>query len=217
MDRDQFLATARAAGARGLLPAVPAPASIPAADEVDLVALFRERATAVNATVHGPHPAAGVPHSVAEIVSGHGSETFLSWDDLPVAGVPSSLGAAGCRRLPHHVEEDERLDHQLGYRYLSCGITGAEAGLAESGSVVLTHGPGRPRMASLVPEIHIALLPSDRIHRSLAHWAREQPEMVDSTANLVIVSGPSRTGDIELQLNLGVHGPRIVHIVLIEP
>lgn len=216
MERDLFLTRVGEAARRVSLPGPPEIVPIPPPDDGDLVGLFVERASEVNADVHGPVPAAGAPTLVAEIVADHGCESFMSWDDLPAAGVSASLGAIGCKRISHHVDDDERLQHQMGYRYLDCGITGADAGLAESGSVVLFHGPGRPRMASLVPEIHIALLRSDLIHRSLAHWAHRDPDVVSTTANLVIVSGPSRTGDIELQLNLGVHGPRIVHIVLIE-
>jgi L-lactate dehydrogenase complex protein LldG len=216
VERDRFLSRVGDAARRAPLPGPPDVSPIPPPDEEDLVELFTERATSVNAGVHGPVSAAGAPSFVADIVSDHGCESFISWDDLPAAGVSASLGAIGCERIAHHVYDGERLQHQLGYRHLDCGITGADAGLAESGSVVLLHGVGRPRMASLVPEIHISLLPTDLIHRSLAHWAHGHPQVVPTTANLVIVSGPSRTGDIELQLNLGVHGPRIVHIVLIE-
>lgn len=216
MERDAFLARVGDAASRASLPSPSETAHLPAPGEGDLVELFTERATTINADVHGPVPAATAPGRVADIVSDHGCESFMSWDDLPAVGVSATLGAIGCERISHHVDDGDRLDHQVGYRYLDCGITGADAGLAESGSVVLFHGPGRPRMASLVPEIHIALLPTDLIYRSLAHWAHRHPHVVPTTANLVIVSGPSRTGDIELQLNLGVHGPRIVHIVLIE-
>ena len=54
------------------------------------------------------------------------------------------------------------------------------------------------------------------IDRTLAHWAHRRAESAAETANLVLVTGPSRTGDIEQQLNLGVHGPRHVHVVLVK-
>ena len=92
----------------------------------------------------------------------------------------------------------------------------ADAALAESGSLVLVHGEGRPRMASLIPDVHVALLDMSLLAYGLAHWANDNPELVADTASLVIVTGPSRTGDIELILNLGVHGPRHVHIVMIK-
>ena len=71
-------------------------------------------------------------------------------------------------------------------------------------------------MASLVPEVHVALLDLILMERTLVHWAHKFPESVANTANLVVITGPSRTGDIEQQLTLGVHGPKHVHIVLIK-
>jgi L-lactate dehydrogenase complex protein LldG len=153
---------------------------------------------------------------VSGIAAGHGCETFMAWDELPSPGVASALTAEGLERMPHDVPNADRLSHQLGYLPLTLGVTGALAGLADSGSLVLSHGPGRPRMASLVPEVHVALLEVTSIDRMLAYWARKHPEAVNDTANLVMVTGPSRTGDIEQALNLGVHGPRHVHIVLIR-
>lgn len=218
MDREAFMSRVGLAVVQAELPAGPdIPSALPPVGREDLVELFVERATAVNAVVHGPMEPSRVPTVVEQIVSGHGCETFIAWDELPVAGVISTLTTAGCRRVVHEIASADRLESQFAYRDLDCGITGADAGLAESGSVVLSHGPGRPRMASLIPEIHIALLQVATIHRSLAHWAHRSPETVAGTANLVVITGPSRTGDIELQLNLGVHGPRIVHIVLVRP
>lgn len=218
MDRDTFLDRVRRASAAAELPAAPTVSpALPSLEREDLVGLFVERATAVNAMVHGPMRSTRIPRAVERIASEHGCESFVIWDDVPVPGVASALTTAGCRRVPHEIVADDRLELQLALRDLDCGITGADAGLAESGSVVLAHGPGRPRMASLIPDVHVVLLEVAAIHRSLVHWAHRNPELVSSTANLVVISGPSRTGDIELQLNLGVHGPRIVHIVLVRP
>lgn len=217
MDRDAFLGAVGRAVMSARLPEPPSvPAGIPGLPETELVALFRERAHQVDAVVHGPMSPHGVPRSVAGIASGHQAKTFMAWDDLPAAGVTSTLSSAGLDRIGHEVPKTDRIAHQMGYQHLDLGVTGADAGLAESGSVALLHGPGRPRMASLAPKVHIALLDIDRIHRTLAQWAHSHPETVRDTANLVLITGPSRTGDIEQQLNLGVHGPGHVHLVLIR-
>ena len=189
---------------------------LPSLDPQDLVMLFRERAQKVDAVVHGPMSAHGVPKTVVGIASGHQAGSFMSWDSLPAPGVVSSLAASGLDRVAHDVPAHGRTEHQLGYYDLDLGVTGAQAGLAESGSIVLSHGEGRPRMASLAPGVHVALLDIELLHRTLAHWAAQRPELVAETSNLVVVTGPSRTGDIEQQLNLGVHGPRAVHVVLIK-
>jgi L-lactate dehydrogenase complex protein LldG len=182
----------------------------------DHLALFRVRAQEVNAVVHGPVSRHGVPRAVAAIAAGHDVSRFMAWDDLPTSGVVSALAGAGLERVDHTVTEGARMEQNLRYLDVDVGVTGADGALAESGSLILAHGAGRPRMASLIPEIHIAILEVERIARTLAHWAHQNPEFVADTTNLVLITGPSRTGDIEQQLNLGVHGPRHVHIVMIK-
>ncbi len=217
MDRELFISRVGKAAMTARLPRGPeVGGDLPTLDPQDLVALFRERAQKVDAVVHGPSSTHGIPKTVVGIASGHQAATFMSWDSLPTPGVVSALAASGLDRVPHDVPADRRMQHQLGYEDLDLGITGADAGLAESGSIVLSHGEGRPRMASLAPRVHVALLDIALLHRTLAHWSAQHPEMVDETANLVAITGPSRTGDIEQQLNLGVHGPRNVHVVLIK-
>jgi len=217
VDRDQFLGRVAAAVRTADLP----PPSVvwdrlPETDVEDLVMLFRQRAIDVNAVVHGPMGKHGAPRAVAGIAAGHRSRSFVAWDDLPSSGVSSALTAAGLERVVDRMDNENRLDHQLEYRDLDLGITGAVAGLAESGSVILSHGPGRARMVSLIPEVHVALLDVANMHWTLSEWAHRNPNAAIETANLVVVTGPSRTGDIEMKLNLGVHGPRHVHIVLIK-
>ncbi len=79
--------------------------------------------------------------------------------------------------------------------------------------MVVRSGPGRPRMASVVPLVHVALLRVDRIHRSLTHWMAGRD--VASAANVVAITGPSKTADIEQNINVGVHGPRHLHVILL--
>ncbi|MFZ0013129.1 MAG: lactate utilization protein [Acidimicrobiia bacterium] len=217
MDRDVFLKRVGTATLTSVLPSPPAVSpELPDPAPVDLIALFRARAQEVNAVVHGPVGRHGVPRAVVGIAAGHDAARFMAWDDLPASGVSSALQTAGLERIGHVVPAQGRREHNLSHMDLDVGVTGALAGLAESGSVVLRHGSGRPRMASIVPEVHIALLDVDRVVRTLAHWAHENPDSVRETTNLVLVTGPSRTGDIEQRLNLGVHGPRHVHIVMIR-
>lgn len=215
MNREQFLSrVASAVMTSGAPSPSPVPDRLPELDPTDLVALFRSRAQAVDAVVHGPVAKHRIPKAVVGIALGHDCSTFAAWDDLPTPGVATALSAAGLTKVSHQVPNEGRKSHQMGYSNLDLGVTGSVAGLAESGSVVLTHGSGHPRMVSLVPEIHVVLLDVSAIDRTLALWAAKHPDLVGSTANLVLISGPSRTGDIELQLNLGVHGPRHLHIVL---
>lgn len=217
MDRDVFLARVGRSAMTAVLPEVLGiPDRLPDLEDEDLQTLFRERAQDVDAVVHGPVGRHGVPRAVAGIAAGHQCRSFMAWEDLPASGVASALTAAGLTRVDGEVPVEIRIEHQLGYRDLDLGVTGATAGLAESGSVVLEHRPGRPRMASLVPEVHVALLDLILMERTLVHWAHKFPESVANTANLVVITGPSRTGDIEQQLTLGVHGPKHVHIVLIK-
>jgi L-lactate dehydrogenase complex protein LldG len=95
-----------------------------------------------------------------------------------------------------------------------CGITGALAGLADTGTLVLAGAPARPLTASLLPEIHVAVLRVSELVPSLSDALR-RPEVREAAA-AVLVTGPSRTADIEMTLTIGVHGPKEVHVFLID-
>ena len=97
-------------------------------------------------------------------------------------------------------------------------IEGAEVsealyGLADTGSVVLASGPDEPRARSLLPEAHVSLLREERILLGLAELFEALGE--DLPSALAIVTGPSRSADIEQTLTIGVHGPGEVHVVLL--
>jgi L-lactate dehydrogenase complex protein LldG len=212
VEREAFLARVRAATVGVALP--PHPKSdpgllVPDLSDVDLVRHFTEILTATDGVVHTGHPA-----DVLRTISAAAPDgPYMAWDEvMGVAGVmePERERLAG--GVP--ADAEGRLAHQAGNVGAVIGVTAAEAGFAESGTIVVRSGPGRPRMASLVPLIHVALLRRVDLHRSLAHWAAGEAAGIADAANVVFITGPSRTGDIEQQLNLGVHGPKELHVVL---
>jgi L-lactate dehydrogenase complex protein LldG len=92
-------------------------------------------------------------------------------------------------------------------------ISRAIYGLADTGSVVLASSPDEPRARSLLSPVHITLLDEERILSGLAELFAAVGSELPSA--LAIVTGPSRTGDIEQTLAVGVHGPGEVHVVLL--
>jgi L-lactate dehydrogenase complex protein LldG len=146
--------------------------------------------------------------------------TILSWNDeeLGVPGLEERLREAGIEMVAGEVPNDE---HHQGVlerlASLEVGLSGAVAGLADTGSIVVASGAGRSRLASLLPPVHIAVLPVSRLYPTMHDWITDGgADLARKTANLVVITGPSRTSDIELQLTLGMHGPKELYIVLYE-
>lgn len=94
------------------------------------------------------------------------------------------------------------------------GVSEALYGLADTGSVVLAASPAEPRARSLLPAVHVSLLAEDRILPGLAELFDAVGD--DLPSALAIVTGPSRSADIEQHLVVGVHGPGEVHVVLTD-
>jgi L-lactate dehydrogenase complex protein LldG len=97
------------------------------------------------------------------------------------------------------------------------GVTSAIAGVAATGSVVLDSRRAGGRLASLLPPIHLCVLPADRIVATPADVLRglgDDPAALPPS--LVLVTGPSRTGDIEQLLTIGAHGPTALHVVVVR-
>jgi L-lactate dehydrogenase complex protein LldG len=93
------------------------------------------------------------------------------------------------------------------------GFSHALYGLADTGSVVLAAAPEEPRARSLLPFVHVSLLRENRILNGLTELFETLGS--DLPSALAIVTGPSRSADIEQTLVVGVHGPGEVHVVLL--
>jgi L-lactate dehydrogenase complex protein LldG len=206
------------AGRAALVPGPSPGLLVPTLERVDLVAMFGERLRSVAGVDHGPLPAAAAAELVVEVFRQEEVDEYLGWDNPGLSGIHQVLSRAGIRRRQGWVprEGPERVGFHRSLGEVGGGLTGADAGLAESGSIVLRSGPGRPRSASLLPGLHVAVLAVDRLVRSLAHYAAQHPAAPQGISNLVVVTGPSRSADIEQELTLGVHGPRQLHVILVN-
>jgi len=173
-------------------------------DDTDVVALFAERAADYRAVVERVG-AGDVGAAVARVLAGISS--FL---------VPSGVPPEWLAELPASVAD--RIvsdDPPLSARELDTVfgvVTGCAVAIAETGTIVLDHGPGQGRRAvTLVPDFHLVVVRADQIAADIADaLARLEPARPHT-----LISGPSATSDIELIRVEGVHGPRNLHVLIV--
>jgi L-lactate dehydrogenase complex protein LldG len=97
----------------------------------------------------------------------------------------------------------------------ACGITGADYALADTGTLVMLASPREARLISLLPPVYIAIVQRERLLTGLDELLSILPHPAEQTSSMVLITGPSRTADIEQILVRGVHGPGEIHIVVI--
>jgi L-lactate utilization protein LutC len=98
---------------------------------------------------------------------------------------------------------------------LPFGITSADYALADTGTLVMLPGDGEMRLVSLLPPVHLAVVPRERILTGLDELLTEVPLPVEERSAMVLITGPSRTADIEQILVRGVHGPGEIHVIVV--
>ena len=181
--------------------AEPMPNLKPALAE-DPVSLFVRKANAVHTRTSMVPTRAGVSEAVVRHIEDNGLG-----DAIVVA--PGLEGMQWSNRLVVEARAARGSD-QL-------SVTGAFAGIAETGSVMLLSGPESPTTLNFLPEDHIVVLRESRIvsHPEDA-WAllREERAAMPRTVNLIC--GPSKTGDVELEILEGAHGPRRFHVIVVQ-
>jgi len=225
--RDHVLAEVRRALGGARLPdaAVSHPGSfggspeVPAPGDRALIARFGAELEALHGTLHRASSAADAARVAGALVERHGARRVLAWSErwLGCPGLLAVLQQAGVEVTAVNLGADRasRRARLEDIEPIIVGLTGAEAGLADTGSLVLVSGPGRSRLASLLPPVHIALLPEARVYPTLPAFLAARPGVLAEGSSLVLVTGPSRTADIEMTLTHGVHGPREVHVIVV--
>ncbi|GAA0641380.1 lactate utilization protein C [Halomonas beimenensis] len=103
------------------------------------------------------------------------------------------------------------------FELVEAGLTSTRGGVAETGSLWLWPTPDEPRLLSLVPPIHIAVLDAEAIEDTLFDVMEGQDWAAGMPTNALLISGPSKTADIEQTLAYGVHGPRELIVLLRHP
>ncbi len=118
-------------------------------------------------------------------------------------------------RVTRYLKDIEEWKQEL-FNDIDVGITSSIGGIAETGSLILWPNHEEPRLMSLVPSVHIALLKADDIYVSFAEAVHKQQWNENMPANALLISGPSKTADIEQTLVYGVHGPRQLIVLILE-
>ena len=189
----------------------------------DLSAQFAAELTKLEGYPHRCANDSQALDAIGTILQRHQAAGVVAWDraQIGLPGLDALLAELGVQVLDGAIIGSGRAAKLGALEPAPVCISGADAGIAESGTLVLRSGSGRGRLASLSAPVHIAVLRRAQIVRGLGAalaLLREQHghDMFVDSSNLTLISGPSRTGDIELTLTLGVHGPREIHVVLID-
>ena len=187
----------------------------------DIADLFAERAADYRAVVERvTRP--GLAHAIARVLTDRAAEVAAAGtpDDVERSDVrdapfvvPAGVPAEWLAELPAGITlasdtpplSAAELDRSAGV------LTGCAVAVAETGTIILDHGPGQGRRAlTLVPDFHLVVVESDQVAADLADaFARLGPARPHT-----LISGPSATSDIELIRVEGVHGPRNLHVLL---
>jgi L-lactate dehydrogenase complex protein LldG len=222
MDEEEFLQRIRRRLTPGEPPAHPGPLTGPARTlPVDLLGEFEQRLTRVGGQVHRPDGVIATRLLVRDIITGRNSRHAILSDHAPLReleleGLLTRLG------LVVTAVSAEREISPAALKEIAAGadvgLTGAEYAIAASGTLVLAASAGHPRSVSLLPPLHLAFLRPEQLLPDLAALVaalrRDYPAGLPS--GLALVTGPSRTADIEQTLSIGVHGPGELHVIVLD-
>jgi L-lactate dehydrogenase complex protein LldG len=197
----------------GQPPRGPIPARTEGLDRKALVSLFERYATEAAASVTRVASLDDVPDSIAE---------FLASQNLPaeVAMAPDPL----LDRIPWGKRPLLRIRRGRSDGRDAVGLSGAFSGIAETATLMLASGADSPSTLNFLPDTHVVVLPASRVVGPMEEaWAKLRQSTPDAKLSgasmprtVNFITGPSRTGDIEQKILMGAHGPRRLHIVIVE-
>ena len=176
----------------------------------DMIGLFVERVEDYKAVVSWVTPDE-LPVRIANALTDHGATSAV----VP-AGAPAAWHEAVAAAGITVVTDDPVLSHQ---QLDATGgvVTASRVGIAETGTIVLDHADDQGRRAlSLVPDLHVCVISTDQVVSDVPEAVVRLQPSIDARQPLTWISGPSATSDIELNRVEGVHGPRTLHVLLVN-
>jgi L-lactate dehydrogenase complex protein LldG len=225
MKRDKFFAQVRAAAESGRLYRVHARlhahGKYEPANEAEAQARFQREVINAGGAFHLVDKRPALRELLSSLMERHACRTALVWRHpaLERHGVYEMLDELGVAWLDaERAEQLAPVERRATWLAADLGITAADFAIAETGSVVVQSRRGQERMASLLPKVHLAIVEPAMIVPDLFDlFARLELNGVDQLpSNLTLITGPSKTGDLELRLVTGVHGPRAWHVAMIR-
>jgi L-lactate dehydrogenase complex protein LldG len=177
-------------------------------DRAHRLTLFTEMALAVSATVERLAGLEEVPAAVQGFLRAHNlPQRIRHGADALIEGLPWAMRSRSLERRRGRAEPSDETS-----------LSRAFAGVAETGTLILASGPDNPTTLNFLPENHIVLLAAEDVAGNYEDvWDRLRAiygSTLPRTVNMI--TGPSRTGDIEQTIELGAHGPRRLHILIID-
>ena len=180
-------------------------------DFADLADQFETALTAVHGEVIRADGLETAVSALAKLMMELGVKTAVANNEPPLTelNLPATFPA-----IDWHIVEET--DGSLREFCVSAdiGISSGDAGLAETGSVIISSGPGKSRLATLLPPVHVAILPTSKLTSDLFTWTAAG--QINPPSNITLVSGPSKTADIEQTMAIGVHGPKRFIVILYQ-
>lgn len=135
----------------------------------------------------------------------------------PGTPIGEALEAAWGDGLPPLTAYDQDIEQFKDRLFAAdAGITSTRGAIAETGVLLLWPDAKEPRLLSLVPAVHIAVVEADKIHNTFIEVMRAEGWQNGMPTNALLISGPSKTADIELVLVFGVHGPKELVVFILS-
>ena len=187
----------------------------------DLPAAMAKEVTAVGGVAHLVEDLAAASAVLTELIEQYQPRAALCWEHelLDRLGLPDLLATHDVEAVTHstlatlspEAQREKTLSADI-------GITSADYAAAESGTLAMLARPGQERLASLAPPVHVTIIERRQILPDLMdvfpQIQETHPDGIPS--NLTLITGPSKSGDIELRLTTGVHGPGKWHVVIVR-
>ncbi|MCS6871521.1 MAG: lactate utilization protein [Anaerolineae bacterium] len=186
-------------------------------DSEALLARFRAEVERLSVTFQHVPDSESALDALLAVARAQSAQSALLWQNLPIYGVQEALQSVGVQPIVPQVGDAARHDIYRAWNDVPLGISGVDAAFATTGTLVLATDSGQGRLPSLLPPTHVALLPRQKLFPRLEDWLLTYgAQTLMRSRSVVFITGPSRTGDIEMQIILGVHGPKRLHIIVFD-